>query len=187
MGGSAAVDSRVLRFSGMAASIGALLWAYKSVAILATGDQPDYLFEIAPLFFGLSVAALVYALRSQLSRPSAVPAALAGIAAVGGTVAAVAYIVDGNDEGLFGPAMLGHVVSMVVLFFLIGGEIRRRGLLPRWSFAPWMLGWFFVLMIPVGGLLSAINERLLEISLLAVVAAWLVLSAATFGRPAAAA
>ncbi len=92
--------SRLMPVSGSAAFIGGLMWIYKSLGILLTGDQPDYVFEVAPAFFGASLAVLVYALRRELRRPAIV---LAWPAAVGGVMAASAYVIDGNDEGLFGP------------------------------------------------------------------------------------
>ena len=87
----------LLRISGVAASVGALLWGYKSVAILLTGDQPDHAFEVAPFFFGVSVTALVYALQGQLRRPHMLLAGLAWLAVAGGGFAAVAYVVQGDD------------------------------------------------------------------------------------------
>ena len=168
----------LLRWSGVAASVGALLWGYKSVAILVTGDQPDFVFEVAPFFFGVSLVALVYALRGQLRRPDKLLVGLAWLAVAGGGFAAVVYILEG-DDGLFGPGLLVAFVSMIVLLFLIGGDIRRNQLLPRWSFAPWYLAWAYVGSIPLGAVLSGINERLLEVSLLVVVAGWVTLAVAT--------
>ena len=116
--------TRLLRMSGVAASVGALLWGYKSVAILLTGDQPDYVFEVAPFFVGVSVTALVYALRGQLRRPDMLLTSLGWLAVAGGGFAAVAYVVQG-DDGVFGPRLLVSFIAMVVLLFLIGGDIRR--------------------------------------------------------------
>lgn len=74
-------------------------------------------------------------------------------------------------------------LSIVVILFLIGGEISRGRLFPRYSFAPRVLGWLFILSIPLGALLSGIDERLLEVPLLATVAGWVILSVATLTRP----
>lgn len=54
---------------GVTALLGAALLGYKSITILATGDQPDHAFEVAPLFFGLSALTLVYALVGDIQRP----------------------------------------------------------------------------------------------------------------------
>lgn len=58
----------LLGLSGVSALAGASLITYKGIAILATGDQPDHAFQIAPFFFGLSALALVHALMSDLRR-----------------------------------------------------------------------------------------------------------------------
>lgn len=169
-----------LTLSGLAATIGAALWAYKGVAVLITGDQPAYFFEVALFFFGAAAGSLAWALRAQI-RPMAI--VLGWLAIIGGTVAAAAYIIDGDDEGLFGPAALVTFLSILTLFFLIGRHVQRRDLLPRRSFAPLLVAWTFVLSIPIGSALSAVNERLLEVPLLAVVTAWVVLAAATLSPP----
>ena len=68
----------LLRWSGVCAVIGAAMWAYKSIVILVTGDQPDYWFELALVWSGLSVLALIYALRGRLNRSAALPFLSAG-------------------------------------------------------------------------------------------------------------
>ena len=126
----------------------------------------------------MSLVALVYAPRGQLRRPDKLLVGLGWLAVAGGGFAAVAYILQG-DDGLFGPGLLVSFVSMVVLLFRIGGDTRHKQLLPRWSFAPWFLAWAQVGSIPLGAVLSGINERLLEVSLLVVVAGWVMLAVAT--------
>ncbi len=59
---------RLLVVSGIAALVGATMWAYKSVVILITDDQPDYWFELALVWFGLSILLLASALWLQVSR-----------------------------------------------------------------------------------------------------------------------
>lgn len=165
----------LLRWSGVCALGGAVMWTYKSIAILATGNQPDYWFELALVFFGVSIVLLVYDLRDQIDRFSRLVTTLGWLAAVGGGVAGVAYIIEG-DEGVFGPAALATMLSIIVTLFLVGGQVRRAQLLPRYSFAPRLLGWLFVGSIPLGAVLSGIDERLLEVALMGTVVGWVVLA-----------
>ena len=61
----------------------------------------------------------------ELSRSTVLVTSLGWVASVGGGLAVAAYIVEG-DDGVFGPAALITTLSIVVILFLIGGEIRRR-------------------------------------------------------------
>ena len=151
------------------------MWSYKSIAILATGEQPDYWFELALVFFGISVLLLVYAIRSQLDRFLPLITSFAWLASLGGTAAGVAYVIEG-DDGLFGPAALTTIGSIITSMFLIGEQARRNQLLPRYSFAPQLLAWLFVASIPLGAVLSGIDERLLEVALLGTVVGWTILA-----------
>ena len=100
---------------------------------------------------------------------------LGWVSAVAGSVASLAYWLDGDDEGLFGPAAFVMMLSTVVLLFLVGGEVQKKHLLRRYDFGPRLLAWLYVGSIPVGGVLSALfGERYLEVALLAVVAGWVV-------------
>lgn len=171
----------LLLSSGLAALVGAAMWTYKSVAILATGNQPDLWFELAFAFFGLSILLLVYAIRDQIDRPRWLITPLGWIAAVGGGVAGAAYVIQG-DDGVFGVAALATMLSIVVTLFLVGGQIRREQLLPKYSFGPKLLAWAFVISIPVGAVISGIDERLLEVALLGVVTGWVIFALGTFSR-----
>jgi uncharacterized membrane protein HdeD (DUF308 family) len=160
---------------GVTALLGAALIGYKSVAILATGDQPDHAFEVAPLFFGLSALTLLYALIDNIERPRWLLLTFGWLAASGGAVAAIAHFAGREDD--FGDlGYLVSTVSTVVLFFMIGGDTRRKRLLATWSFAPTLLAWALVLAIPIGAVLEGINERLLEVALLVVAGAWTILA-----------
>ncbi len=88
--------------SGIGAVVGGGLWATKSIIILVTGSQPDYLFELAPI--GLAAAALGLAIiwrEETEGRPFSTM--LGSLAVVATTGAAVSYLSRGDDEGLLGP------------------------------------------------------------------------------------
>ena len=63
------------------------------------------------------------------------------------------------------------VTSIALLAFLLGVGRSLR----EWSAIPWNLGWLMIAALPIGGLLAAIDERLLEVPLLAVSLTWVVL------------
>jgi hypothetical protein len=159
------------------------MWAYKSVVILVTGDQPDYWFELALAWFGVSLLLLASALSRHVGR-SRLVTILGWVSAVAGSVASVAYWIDGNDEGLFGPAAFVMMLSTVVLLFLVGGDARRKHLLGKYEFGPQLLAYLYVVAIPAGAVLSGLfGERYLEIGLLAVVAGWVIMALGALHAP----
>jgi uncharacterized membrane protein HdeD (DUF308 family) len=167
----------LLVWSGTSALVGATLYAYKGVAILATGDQPEHAFEIAPFFLGLATITLLYALIDKLQRPRWLLLILGWLAVSAGAVAAISHFAGKEDD--FGD--LGYLVnflSTIILLFLISGDIRQKQLLPRWSFTPRLLAWVMALLIPVGAVLEGINERLLEVPLLAFAGVWMMVGLA---------
>ncbi len=169
-------------WSGGFALVGAAMWAYKSIVILATGEQPDYWFELALVFFGVSILLLVHSIGQQIVRFSRMVVILGWVAAIGGAVAGMAYLIEGDDD-LFGPAALATMLSIIATLFLIGSQVRRDQLLPRFNFAPTLLAWLFVASIPLGAVLSGIDERLLEVALMGTVVGWVVLALATLSSP----
>ncbi|MGI9647846.1 MAG: hypothetical protein ACR2OI_04940 [Acidimicrobiia bacterium] len=169
--------------AGICALVGAAMWAYKSVVILATDDQPDYWFELALVWFGLSILLLTWALRHQVRR-SGLVTLLGWVSAVAGITAALAYWVDGNDEGLFGPAAFAMMVSTVVVLFLVGGEVHSKHLFGKYDFGPRLLAWLYVAAIPAGAILAGLfGERYLEIGLLAVVTGWVIVALGALHPP----
>jgi hypothetical protein len=171
----------LLILCGISAWIGAGMLAYKGVAILATGDQPEHVFQVAPFFLGIATITLLYAVVDDLRRPRWLLMLLGWLAVTAGAVAAVSHLAGKEDD--FGD--LGYLVnfaSTVVLLFLVSGDIRQKELLPKWSFTPRLLAWFMVLLIPVGAVLEGINERLLEVPLLAYSVAWMMLGVAAMSR-----
>lgn len=159
------------------------MWAYKSVVILVTGDQPDYWFEMALFWFGASILLLASALRHQLRRSRLVNI-LGWVSAVAGSAASLTYWLDGDDEGLFGPAAFVMTLSTVVFLFLIGGEVHKKQLLGKYDFGPRLLAWLYVAAIPAGAVLSGVfGERYLELGLLAVVVGWGVVAMGALRAP----
>lgn len=174
---------RLLAASGVPALIGALMWGYKGVAILVTGEQPDYWFELAFVWFGVSVLLLASALRHQVRR-SRLVTMLGWVSAVAGSAASLAYWLDGDDEGLFGPAAFVMMVSTIVLLFLVGGEVQQKRLLGKYDFGPRLLAWLYVAAIPAGAVLAGLfGERYLEVGLLAVVAGWAIVALGALHGP----
>jgi hypothetical protein len=140
----------------------------KSLAILVVDYQPAYTFELAPFFFGvaaLGVAAKVDPARSTARKATSV---LAIVAVLAGAAAALLYVVTG-DSGGFG------VTIMISVLCLLGVLIYGGWLVRPWSIIPFALAATMLLGLPIGGALSEIDERLLEIPLLAVAASWILL------------
>ena len=172
---------QLLVLCGVSAFLGAALWVYKGIAILISGNQPDHAFEIAPFFFGVAAVTLLYAVIGGIGRPRWLVVPFAWLAVTAGAVAAVAHFAGQEDE--FGDlAYLVNFLSILVLLFMIGGDIRRKKLLPRWSFTPSLLSWELLLVIPVGAALEGIDERLLEIPLVVAAGGWTMLGIAVLSR-----
>jgi hypothetical protein len=172
---------QLLVLCGISSLIGAALWTYKGVAILVSGNQPDHAFEVAPFFFGVAAVTLLYAVIGDIQRPRWLLVTFGWLAVTAGAVAALAHFAGKEDE--FGDlAYLVNFLSILVLLFMIGGDIRRNKLLPKWSFTPSVLAWELLLALPVGAALEGINERLLEIPLVVAASGWVLLGIAVLSR-----
>jgi hypothetical protein len=150
------------------ASIGGLSWIIKASMILATGNQPPLLWEIAPIFFAIALyGLLVYAVDPM---GSLLIMAKAGIALV--IAAGVVGVALGSD-GLEGGALLGVLILLVGLGFPL---MRRRRWDGAWRFLPVALGLGLIPAFAIGGLLeAAFGERYLELPLVVVGAGWVLL------------
>ena len=180
----------LLVWCGTTAGIGAVLWAYKGVAILITGNQPDHAFQIAPFFFGVSALTLVYSLIGGLEKPKWLLVSLGWLAAAAGATAAVAHFAD-NEDGLGDPGYLVNFLATMVLFFIIRGDVRHKRLLGKWSFTPTFLAWALLLFIPLGVAIGAaigaafgeVDERFGEVPLVVVSGGWAMLAVAALSSP----
>jgi hypothetical protein len=166
MSGTAPVErgqgARVARLGGVAAILGGLAWTLKGVVILAGGDQPPLLFEAAPALFGIGLLGVAYSTMPP-SGQRAVVLRFASVAAVAGLAALVSDLVG----EVAGEAL---AISSVALLIGLLALARNR----RWP-APlaWWIGLAMVPALAVGGLLSEVDERLLEIPLICLGAAWM--------------
>ncbi|WP_310528068.1 hypothetical protein [Nocardioides sp.] len=125
-------------------------------------------FEAATLFFGVALTAL--ALSSDLRGGRRKTAIALGILSVtAGVVAGVAEAVG----QIWGPAIAASSLALIAGLLLLG---RRTSSPPSHTFA-WWIGVSILPVVVVGGLLSAINERLLEVSILTLGLMWLRLGA----------
>lgn len=121
------------------------------------------LFEAAPLFFGVALTAL--ALTSDLRGGRRTTAIALGLLTV--TAGAVAGVTEAVGQ-VWGPAIASSSLALIAGLLLLG---RRASSVPH-TFA-WWIGVSIFPALVVGGLLSAINERLLEVSILTLGLMWL--------------
>jgi hypothetical protein len=138
---------------------------------------------LALVWFGVSILLLASVLRHQVRR-SRLVAILGWVSAIAGGTASLAYWLDGDDEGLFGPAAFVMMLSTVVLLFLVGGEVHKKHLLGKYDFGPRLLAWLYVAAMPAGAVLAGLfGERYLEVGLLAVVAGWVIVAVGALQGP----
>ena len=157
-----------------AAAIGGTLLSIKSLGILLSNVQPEYAFELAPFFFGVATVGVAGTWENLRPDPGWRLRSVAWLAAAAGALAAIAYIAQG-DEGIFGVAATAAMLSVVVVLLSTGREIWESRLMGEWSVLPWVVGWLMLGTVPIGGALAALEERLLEVPLLAVGLAWIAL------------
>ena len=157
------VSRRWGTLSGSALLIGAALIAFKSLAILITGTQPPLLFEIAPLFLGLGVLLLSPALDLGGSSRWVVPV-LGVTALLAGAAAAVTEIAGEVSGPAIATATLAAIIGSVVSGWHPRDDVRKRALV--------LVGLAALPLAVIGGMLSEIDERLLEIGLLGYATLW---------------
>ena len=169
------MSSSMIRWCGWAAVVGGAMWAAKGLAILATGEQPPLLFEIPLVLFPVGLLGLHARMRGHTGRLRAAGGVVSVIALVAGAAAVVILSVDPDAEGVVpGVAIAGSALATVAGLVLLGLVARRAEIFrPPWHRLPLLLGIATPLLFTVvGGVLAAINERLLEVPLVLAAAAW---------------
>ena len=171
--------SPFVMWAGVASAVGGACWVIKGVAILVTGDQPPFLFEIAPLFLLIGLMGLRALLGHRGGRMATVGVAALGLAALMG-IATWLLSVTADDsrpagsEEEFQPTLLVAFLALLTGLVLLGLVTRRtRALGDRWSNLPLGLVAGAPIIAIVGGALEAINERLLEIPLVLYGCGWM--------------
>lgn len=174
--GGGALASPLIRIAGAAAALGGVAWFAKATAILATGEQPPLLFELAPVLFGFGLLGLRRRLGFCRSRSGRIGGWLAAVAVVFG---AADLALGTADEGAFSPLTLAAFLALLAALVLLGVPTRRRAALPgaaRWL--PLALGIATFPLLAVGGALEMVHERLLEVPLLVLAVGWMWLGSA---------
>ena len=153
---------------GLAAVVGGLMWIVKGASILLTGDQPPFIFEAAMPLLAVGVAGLGARLGERRRPLGTAGVVVAFVAAASAVVALLTGLAPFMVIAGFGP-FLGLI--------LVGGATLQARIFPSpWSALPLVIGLGGpVLVILAGGVLALINERLLEVPLVMVGAAWMLL------------
>lgn len=156
--------ARLVRLAGLAGVLGGAAWMVKGTAILVGLSQPPLLLEVAPALFALCLLGVATATMAPGRRRLAV-LGLAALSAAVGTVAIVSELVG---------ELVGAALAVSVFALLAGlVTLDRRS---RWP-APlaWWLGVATLPAMLLGGALSLLGERLLELPIVALGLAWVVL------------
>ena len=160
-----------------AAVAGGAMWAVKGAVILAVGDQPPLLFEVAGLLFPLALVGLHHRLSGGGGRPGQIGGLLARLAGLG-ALATAAYggLVREPSDVLLGALIALTALSTFIGLLLLGLAARSTEALPeRWRNLPAAMGIAAIPAIMVGGVLEAIHERLLEVPIVVLGIGWALL------------
>ena len=157
----------LVQLGGLAGVLGGLAWTVKGTAILVGWDQPPLLFEVAPAFFAVGLASVAYSTMAVTRRRRAV----IGLAAVS-VLTGLAAILSDLVGDLVGAALA--VSSLALTFGLVTLERHRRWPAPL----AWWIGIAMVPALLLGGALSMIDERFLEIPVVGLGLAWVVVGQA---------
>jgi hypothetical protein len=164
---------RLALVGGLAAVLSGAAWVAKSTAILIFGDQPPLLFEIGPLFFGLGLLGVASSTMTRGRRRAAV----VGLATASAAAGLLALLLDRPDA--INPALVASTLTLLAGLWTV----------PRNAAWPAPLTWWIgIALIPAllaGGVLSLVQEDLVEVPLLCIGVAWMTVGGALLRRHAA--
>ena len=160
-------SSGLIRWGGLAAMVGGLMWVVKGGSILLTGQQPPVVFEAALLLFAVGLLGLHDRLEGRGG-----PLGKAGVLVAYAALAAAALVLVAPLPPFYAVAGFGPFLGLV----LVGSaSLQARVFPPPWSALPLAMGLGGPLLILAGGGLALMGERLLEIPIVLVGLAWMLL------------
>ena len=158
---------RLLRScAAVAAVVGGVAWVVKGGAILAGLDQPPLLLDVGVAAFPVALVCVA----ASAHRPASL--ALGVVALVSGWLA-LATEVAGRGQG---PTILVSSLALVLGLALLGGEGPEQR-------AARAIGLATVPVLLLGGLLTLVDERLIEVPTVVLGLAWLLLGLGLAGAP----
>ncbi len=173
----------VIRSGAVAAAAGGACWVIKASTILLTGQQPPIFFEAAFVLFPVALLGLYAALGRRGGRLATWGLVLAVAAEVSAVVVRLG-VLFGPDDLMPREDTVTALTPFIVLaglgtftgLLLLGLAVHRTRALPgRWRTLPLALAVSAVPLMLIGGLLEAVNERLLEIPITLLGVAWVAL------------
>ena len=175
----------------LAAIVGGACWAVKAAGILITGVQPPVIYDVAPLFFPVTVLGLYSLLdapRSGSAKSGLVLACCAELAAlilvVGLLIGPPEWSTNGNTVTVLTPFTALASLATLVGLCLLGVVVRRTHALTGWGATlPVLLSLSTIPLLAVGALLEPIEERLFEAPTLVLGLGWITLGAVMARRP----
>jgi hypothetical protein len=155
----------LIRWAGLAAMVGGLLWVVKGGSILLTGQQPSVVFEAAMPLFAVGLLGLQARLDGRGGTLGKAGVLMAYAALASAVIVLIRPLAPFIVLAGFGP-FLGLVL-------LGSATLQARVFAPPWSALPLAMGLGGPLLILAGGGLALISERLLEIPIVLVGLAWM--------------
>ena len=152
-------STRIIRWAGLAAMLGGLLWVVKGAVILLGGRQPPLTFEVALLLFAASLAGLHARLYGRGGRLAVAGVLLSYLAAASWVVNLLAgwlapwLVPDQGSSTVLTPTYaIGGLGPFVALVLIGWAAVRGRALPRRWRAAPLALGLLAPVAIAAGPL-----------------------------------
>ena len=170
----------VIRIGAVAAVVAGVCWVIKSGGILLTGEQPPLLFDAALMLFPVALIGLYAALGRGSGWIAAYGFGLALAATASALVMGIAALFgpddwqpDGDSVTILTPFIAVAGFGTFAALLLLGLAARRATALdPRWRILPLAVAVSAVPLMVSGSVLELGNERLVELPVLLLGAAW---------------